>query len=183
MAAGDGLVTMTPTSIAVAGAGSSASINADGGVDFTSATSLSLNGVFTSGFDNYVVVANLKTASGGILGNMRLRAGGTDNTASNYAYQFLDISQTNKLAARSTAQTETYWVLAGDRNSGIITHFYGPYLAQPTAIRTITSKNDSSAPGEMFETATTHSASTSFDGFTVYSAAVTGNIVVFGYEE
>jgi hypothetical protein len=54
MAAGDGLVSMTPSSIAHSG--TSASINADGGVDFTAVTELSLNGVFTSDYDNYLIV-------------------------------------------------------------------------------------------------------------------------------
>ena len=89
MAAGDGLVTMTPTSIAVAGAGSSASINSDGGVDFTSATSLSLNGVFTSGYDNYLLVIfhEWSGASGGVDITCRLRAAGSDASGSNYTYQ------------------------------------------------------------------------------------------------
>lgn len=183
MAAGDGLISMTPSSIAFAGGGSeTASINSDGGVDFSAVTSLSLNDVFTSSFDNYLVVVNL-TATTGILASMRLRASGTDNSASDYTFQFLDVNNTNRNAVRSTSQNFTYWILAGNRPSGMLAHFYGPALAEPTAWRTITSKNDSTAPGELFETATTHSASTSFDGFTMYSSAMTGNVHVFGYEE
>ena len=183
MAAGDGLVSMKPSSIAHSG--TSASINADGGVDFTAVTSLSLNGVFTSEIDNYLVVTYFVTSSTSLLGSLRLRSGGSDNSASNYAFQYLDISTTFKNAARSTSQDFSYFHLGGDYTSGVTAHFYGPALAQPTAWRTITNKGDSVNPSQWFDSANTHSASTSFDGFTIYHASVnfTGNVHVFGYEE
>jgi hypothetical protein len=78
MAAGDGLVIMTPTSIAHAG--TSASINADGGVDFTAVTSLSLNGVFTSAHDNYLIVIRYVAASGDPRTRLRLRTAGYRRT-------------------------------------------------------------------------------------------------------
>ena len=48
-----GMVLMKPTSIAHSG--TSATLGANGQVTFTAVTSLSLNGCFTAGFDNYVV--------------------------------------------------------------------------------------------------------------------------------
>ena len=183
MAAGDGLISMTPTSIAHSG--TSATINSDGGVDFSAVTSLSLNGVFTSDYDNYLVVTNFVTSSNSFLGRLRLRDSGSDNTASNYAFQYLDVSETSITGARSTSQNFSYFHLGGNYMSGVTAHFYGPALAQPTAWRTITNKGDSVAPSQWFDSANTHSASTSFDGFTIYHASVdfTGNIHVFGYEE
>ena len=182
MAAGDGLISMTPTSIAHAG--TSATINSDGGVDFSAVTSLSLDGVFTSDHDNYLVVTNFVTSSISFLGRLRLRDSGSDNTA-NYAFQYLNVSETVINGTRSTSQNFSYFHLGGDYMSGVTAHFYGPALAQPTAWRTITSKGDSVAPSQLFDSANTHSASTSFDGFTIYHNThnFTGNIHVFGYEE
>lgn len=184
MAAGDGLIVMQPTSIVVAGAGSSASINSDGGVDFTAVTSLSLNGVFVSGIDNYLIVIRDKAsaANPGIYG--RLRASGTDATGSNYIQQHLRADNTTVAGGRSAAQS--YFELAQSSStteSGDVNHVYGPFLAQPTAFRSVSAWGLSSA--YIYDVAATHSLSTSYDGITIYPASnnITGNIVVFGYEE
>jgi hypothetical protein len=183
MAAGDGLVIMTPTSIASAGAGSSASINADGGVDFTAVTSLSLNGVFASGFDNYIVVIRA-VASSAVNLNWRYRASGTDNTANSYTVQRLDVASTGVQGSRATLTYTNSFQIDTNTGNGDVAHVYGPFLSQPTAHRIVSVYAENGAA--IYDTATTHSASTSFDGFTLYTGnanTVTGNIVVFGYEE
>lgn len=182
MAAGDGLIIMRPTSIAYAG--TTAGINADGGVDFTAVTSLSLNGVFTSSFDNYLIVARYKgSASTSIYA--RLRSAGTDATAANYVRQFLYLDGTTASSARQTAQSEGLgfgWVATSE--SGDHFHLYGPFLAQPTASRSVNVFGSSTV--QINEWASTHSLSTSYDGITLQTATAntfTGNIAVFGYEE
>jgi hypothetical protein len=181
MAAGDGLVIMTPTSIAHAG--TSASINSDGGVDFTAVTSLSLNGVFTSSFDNYLIVANYKTSTATSI-YARLRAAGTDDTGSNYARQYLYVTSTSVTGQRVTSQTEGLGFGYGaTSDSGEHFHIYGPFLAQPTASRSV---NVYGGTVELNDWASTHSLSTSYDGLTLRTSTVntfTGNVVVFGYEE
>ena len=186
MAAGDGLIVMQPTSIVVAGAGSSASINADGGVDFDAVTELSLNGVFTASHDNYLVVVRF-TSSGATSVDMRLRAAGTDNsTASSYVAQYIQANGTTVSGARQTSniRLDVLTPLATQR-CGANMHFYGPYLAQPTAMRVVTVLDRSSA--EIVDQAHTHNQSTAYDGFTIFRdtspQTLTGNIVVFGYEE
>ena len=184
MAAGDGLVTMTPTSIVVAGAGSSASINADGGVDFTSATSLSLNGVFTSAYENYLIIVGGGTiATGAETLSIRLRANGTDATGTNYTSQELFAGSTSVSGGRGTSMdtgnVAGWWT---PLRSAFTVHMYGPFLAQPTAWRSVSVTTDGNAT--IRDHATTHSLSTSYDGFTLRCPnAITGNIAVFGYEE
>ena len=182
MAAGDGLIVMTPTSINVTG--TSGSINADGGVDFTAVTSLSLNGVFTSAYDNYLIVIfhEWSGASGGINIDCRLRAAGSDASGSNYTYQNIVAADTSLSGARTSNQTSavminnhaTLW-------SGSHLHLYGPALAQPTATRSVQVIGDP----RVQDWATTHSLSTSYDGitFSVSSDNLTGSVTVFGYEE
>jgi hypothetical protein len=183
MAAGDGLVSMTPTSIAHSG--TSASINADGGVDFSAVTSLSLNGVFTSAHDNYLVVIRHQASSGtGI--DFRLRASGSDNSTSNsYVLQYIASDGSNTAGGRTTSN------IASDlsasyptQRDGTHIYLYGPYLAQPTAGRSVTGLGYTSA--YLLDSAFTHDQSTSYDGFTLTTDStqtLTGNIVVFGYEE
>ena len=182
MAAGDGLVSMTPTSIAHSG--TSASINADGGVDFTAVTSLSLNGVFTSEMDNYLVVWNVTVAAGIPSLNLKLRASGTDTTGSDYTRQSLDVYATTKSGARATSQAAFLVTVPDDiAPNGTTLHVYGPALAQPTAFRSVTIYSYDGA--SIWDAAATHSLSTAYDGFTLAptSSDVSGTIHVFGNEE
>ena len=185
MAAGDGLVSMAPTSIAHSG--TSASINADGGVDFSAVTSLSLNGVFTSDYDNYLIVVNhyVSNTTGNWRMWIRLRASGTDATAANYTSQRLSADGTTKGAQRLTSQTEFFLgQSSATLRSADTIHMYGPALSQPTAARNVNVYGSSNAT--IFDLANTHSLSTSYDGFTLIpetGAEFTGTIHVFGYEE
>ena len=181
MAAGDGLISMTPTSITHSG--TSASINADGGVDFTAVTSLSLNGVFTGDYDNYLLTIDLKCDSSGENFYYRLRASGTDATATNYTRQKVYANGSSVTGFRFTSQSYAGGeFITNTTRNGMQIHIYGPNLAQPTAFRSVTGLGDSGAALEDF--ASTHSLSTAYDGITVLiTQAFTGTVHVFGYEE
>jgi len=181
MAAGDGLVSMTPTSIA-AGVGT-ASINADGGVDFTAVTELSLNGVFTSDHDNYFCQVFYTVTINDVSFTFRLRVGGSDNsTASSYTSQSLNAFSTTRSGGRSSGTSGQIGVSGTSQGNARAMHFYGPALAQPTAVRFVSVSGESVGIGE---NAVTHNQSTAYDGFTLFlgSGTMTGNIHVFGSEE
>lgn len=183
MAAGDGLISMTPTSIAV-GSGT-ASINADGGVDFSAVTSLSLNGVFTSEFDNYrITLSSIASAVADLL--LVLRVGGVNATGANYTCEYMYGQGTAVGAQRYSGRTNALGFMAGSTTlqSGGECHMYGPALAQATAWRNVNANSYLSAT--IADYASTHSLATSYDGFTLTSDAgqtFTGNVHVFGYEE
>jgi hypothetical protein len=176
-----GMVIMRPTSIVVAGAGSSASVRAAGGVEFASATSLSLNGVFTSDYDDYMIVYQVHLASGDSWFTMRLRASGSDASGSNYTYQELNTDNTTINAGRSSNQTSTlFGYISNTQRSAVTAHVYGPNLAQPTAGRVCNTYGQSSA--RLMDHAFTHSLSTAYDGFTISANAsnATGLVTVYG---
>jgi hypothetical protein len=177
MAAGDGLVSMTPTSIAYSG--TSATINADGGVDFTAVTELNLNGVFTSDYDNYLFVTRLTGTGAQALG-IKLRVSGTDTTDSNYARQYLQASGASTLAGRQTGVSLINLLPFNTFTTGQHLHIYGPALAQATAGRVVNTLS-----GDLADYAWTHSTATAYDGLSLFvtGGSVTGNIHVFGYEE
>ena len=182
MAAGDGLVSMTPTSIA-AGVGT-ATTNSDGGVDFSAVTSVSLDGVFTSDYDNYLMVVTGTMASGGDPYRVKFRASGTDTTGSDYTFQRLRAIGTGYNGTRFTSQSDAWVGQAGDaNNTGTTVAIYGPALAQPTAMRNVHGGGADST--SLYDFASTHSLSTAYDGLTLYvtSSSITGNVHVFGYEE
>ena len=180
--AAPGMVLLTPTSITHSG--TSASIGANGQVTFTAVTSLSLNGVFSADFDNYVVSwrGSVNQDRPGLL--IRYRASGTDATGTNYVRQFIVADSTTVSAQRVTSQTVAD-IGAPDNDvnaNGETVFIYGPYLSQPTAWRNIGVSTHLSA--RIFDFAGTHSLSTSYDGFTILpglgGATMTGALQVYG---
>lgn len=181
----NGLVVMTPTSIASTGAGNSSSINADGSVDFASCETLSLNGVFTSSYDNYMIVLRGSLTSDTYI-DARLRSSGSDASGSNYTRQYVYADATTIGASRSSSQTslEIGYGLNTQRY-GLSCYLFGPYLSQATATRSVTASDYLSA--YIHDTACTHSLSTSYDGITLIlrtaGRTFSGLVTVFGFNQ
>jgi len=176
--AAPGMVLLTDYTITHAG--TSATLT-NGQVTFTGVTSLSLNGVFTADFDNYVVsIRGIIATSGGSI-DARYRSSGTDASGSNYARQLMEAANTNVSANRSTGQTShPFMGMNNASEQGAYVMIYGPHLAQPTAYRNVGVHSFSGA--YMQEYAGTHSLSTSYDGFTLIPSAnsITGALQVYG---
>ncbi len=99
-----GLKLIVPTSVAATGAGSSASVSATGKVTFTSAATISVNGVFSATYDNYLAVCRATLTTGtSVLQAVRLRASGTDDTGNNITRQYLAAFSTSVTGARDTS--------------------------------------------------------------------------------
>ena len=174
-----GIVLVKPTSITHSG--TSATLGANGQVTFTAVTSLSLNGVFSADFDNYVVNIRYATSNNGPNVGVRLRASGSDASGSDYARQYLGADSTSLLVARQTSQTiAKVLVGASAQRSGEHFAIYGPYLAQPTAMRTDSANGYLNA--YIRSAVGTHSLSTSYDGFSLIpdSGDMTGALQVYG---
>lgn len=175
-----GMILMRPTSIVVAGVGATASIGVNGSVTFTSATSLSLNGVFTSSYDNYMIVCRATSSVASNI-SVRFRVGGTDNSTSNsYVTQEMEANGTTVGGARLTNNLGRIAAMNATQRCGFVTNVYGPFLAQPTAFRTVISNDLSSA--RIVDHAGTHNQSTSYDGITFITdtGSSTGLVSVYG---
>lgn len=184
MAIGDGLVTMTPASITFTG--TSAVVNSVGGVDFVALTNLSLNGIFTSDYENYLIVIRAKANAGQEEFGARLRVAGVDASgASDYARQRFYVGGADFTLAteRTTDSSFEFCIIDNQGMSGAHVHLYGPYLAQETAMRSIGVNGE--AGGYITDYAGVHSLTTSYDGLTLTPTGnnFTGNLHVFGYEE
>jgi hypothetical protein len=178
----NGLVVMTPSSISYSG--TSASINADGSVDFSAVTSLSLNGVFTGDYDNYMVVTRSVHSSDQRAILSQLRASGTNAGGSDYTLQVIYAASTTVSAQRYTSFSSlVFGATSQTQRSGDVCYVFGPFLAQPTASRTVNVNGDAS--GAILSYASTHSLSTSYDGFTlsVSSGNFSGLVTVFGFNQ
>jgi len=176
----NGIRLITPTSVAKTGASSTATINAGGSVTFALCATLSLNGVFTSTYDNYII--DIRCVDDGTKQlRIRMRLAGTDNsTASSYVDQRLRASSTSVSGTRTTANIANIFDNSATQRSGLQLFMYGPGLAQPTAGRTVTAGGTSSA--EISDHAWTHNQSTAYDGCSLIMASGTfsGLVKVYG---
>jgi hypothetical protein len=179
----DGMVLMKPTSIVSTGTGNSSSIGTNGSVTFSSCATLTLDGVFTADYDNYVIVSRHNTASGTYELYARLRASGSDASGTDYTRQQIFANGTSVTGARQTSQTSLRVGSSSDeQRSAESVYFYGPYLSQPTATRTVSVVGKDS--GRIIDLACTHSLSTSYTGITIITEAstISGLIAVYGLE-
>ena len=179
----NGIVLLTPSSVAVTGSGSeTATINSGGSVTFSACGSLSLNGVFSSTYDNYVI--DLRYVGTGNQENLsfRLRSSGSDATGTNYVRQALVTNSTTVSAGRNTYDSGYFGLNDSEQRSGLTGYFYGPALAQPTAARSVSATGDGGA--RTWDEAVTHSLSTAYDGITFLTTGAgvtfTGLVKVYG---
>jgi hypothetical protein len=174
-----GMVLLTPTSIAYAG--TSASIGANGSVEFTAITNLELRGVFSADYDNYQIVFWWQAIGGLTTIRNRFMSGTTPESGANYALQQLYADSTTVSAARYLGQTAGVMGV-GDtaQRNGYVVSIYGPYLTQPTAQRNVGIYSLNSAT--LYDDADTHSLSTSYDGINIfpYANSITGLVSVYG---
>lgn len=175
-----GLISMRPSSISHSGTG--ATINANGGVDIDAVSSVSLNGVFTSAYENYLVLWN-GTASGTVGLSCRYRVAGADATGANYDGQYYKADSTSMSGARSTGQTSISISDLGAGPNGMAIHIYGVATAAATAQRCESNSPVSNAL--IVDWAGIHTLTTAYDGLTVFpsSGSISGTIHVFAYEE
>lgn len=176
-----GMVLMTPTSITSTGTGNSSSIGENGSVTFSSCETLSLNGVFTSQYDYYMIQMRYVSDTIGKELRARLRASGTDNsTTGSYIHQRLTASSTAVSAVRTG--TNTFEIGNSDLTlrSGIALYLYGPFLVQPTAVRSVTVGGQGNAI--IVDYAATHNQSVSYDGISLFASTglLTGLVSVYG---
>lgn len=178
-----GLVPIVPTSVV------NGSTTGDGQITFSAASTISVNGVFDSTFETYLVTVNITTTSSAMALGFRMRAGGTDNSASSYITTLNGVTSGGtaaNIASSGTSNILTYLptgYAGGSANLTVI----NPAVASATKILAATSGSDSGytqftgRSGSLL-----HNVSSAFDGFTIQSggaATLTGSIRVYGYSK
>lgn len=144
---------------------------------FSGLSSVSVNNCFTAVYQNYRLVFS-GTGSGDAL--LRLRAGGVDNTSSDYRMARYFVGHNVNVAFTSvTNNTQTNMILgnASSNDSVFSADLFNPHLA----VNTLCVSN---AAGPLLQTiAGSLLNSVSFDGCTVYasSGTLTGSLRIYGY--
>jgi hypothetical protein len=147
---------------------------------FTSSTSVNVSNCFSSTYDNYrilVKVSGTSPTNGEV--RLRMRSGGSDNTASSYNYQRLYAQTTSVGGSSATNQSSS---ILGSWNvdlSQIATDMFSPFKAENTGFMSVSSYNQTHI--DNFSGA--HKVASSFDGFTMFPDAgnITGEVWVYGY--
>jgi hypothetical protein len=176
-AAAPGMDLITPTSVAGAG------VTLSGGqVTFTAASTVSVNGCYSSAYANYIVIYEESARSGAISTYLRMRVSGSDSSASNYAYKNVALptnSATVTWAAQGNGSTDTSALLSnGDSSTtNYLINVASPFIATSTKMGFVVG---STAALQGINAAFT--AATSFDGFTIYTGSgnITGTIRIYG---
>ena len=179
---------ITPSSVTTSGGASASGTGKTTFTGLTTTGSISLEGIFSATFDNYLLVIGSLEGTGGSL-LCRLRVGGSDASGGDYARQQIDAEATTVSGSRSTGQTSTRIgnASAASTYSGNHVYVYGPNLAQPTAFRSVSSYMDNGL-SRILDYASTHSLSTSYTALTLFGSGATspgtaGTIQVFGLSQ
>jgi len=154
--------------------------------DFTSVSSVSVNDVFSSAYDNYKLVMNFQGSSNALI-SMRLRVAGSDNSSNIYTQQGVQTSAgtiQNPPGVGTTTSFSLINVSSGIDVSGASMDLLLPFLARRTR-HSLTGFYYVNATNSSVLRGGEHDSATSFTGFTLITSAgnITGNITVYGYRK
>lgn len=182
------LVPIIPTSVTVTSGTSS--IGTNGLVTFTSASAVSLNGIFTSSYTNYRAIVNMDahSVSGDVV--VRLRNSGSDNSSSVYGNAVFYMNSGGSYGGGVIGATGTYWTISylssAVAASNYILEFFNPQVSKQTGMTSWQVRHDSTSNGTCeYRTGThVHGTSASYDSATVYSLSgtMTGTVKFYGYK-
>jgi hypothetical protein len=151
---------------------------------FSSTNSVIFNNVFSSTYQNYLIVGRITGTATSIA--WRLRASGTNATGSNYTYQSFSSEGTSNTSARGTGQAVFYGPAV---TTGEITTFtysvFSPNEAAMTGVEMRHQSRTSTSNNSININAGAHTLSSAYDGFEFYESGagnLTGSIRVYGYQ-
>lgn len=177
------LTLITPTSTANSGG----SVTTTGGeVSFSGCTSVSVNGVFSSTYTNYLIITDSISANTQTDIYFRLRASGTDTTT-NYGGMTFTKPFATGVAAPVSIGSNTFGtasVYFGDGNN--TGKFFNNFIISSPNVATKTSLTGALISEGTYQTIGGYqSDNTQFDGFTFYTTTnnITGKVRVYGYSK
>jgi hypothetical protein len=167
-------VLVEPTTIANTGG---TATKTGGQVVYSGVTSLSLNGVFSATYRNYLMVFNT-VLTGAADPSLRYRVAGVDASGNDYVGQFARALNTTFLGSLSTQTLSNINVLGGTNNVYNAT-FYAPFETVGTQ-----HYMTQGAENGIAILTNRHSLANSYDGFTILTASgsFAGSLRVYGYD-
>ena len=168
-----------PTSVA----GTGVTLGAAGKVTFSASTAVSVNGCFTSTYDNYLIVVDISATSANSIPQFRLRLAGTDASGATDYYSNSLVGSGASTAAAAFSTNLGYIATASLRETSGELRLFEPALAAPTRW-TVTSMQHATTPViQVGVFGGRHNLSTAYDGITIYPSTgnITGTFRIYGY--
>jgi len=186
-----GLTSIIPTS--VAGTGVSQTGTDSMRVVFSSASSISVNGVFSSTYRHYKVVWSVNGSSQAAYLRWKNRSAGTDTTDSSYTTVGALWSVSAGTGSGTNIGTGNqgtssmicgYYQTAVSAGGGII-EVQQPFIADYTTLSFMGGGNNNNSSLGSVQGTAIHYVASSYDGFTIIPSGgiVTGSLCVYGYNE
>lgn len=180
---GFGLVLIKPSTVV------NGTDNGKGTVSFSAQSTVSLNGVFNSTYDNYrIVFGNLNGSGAQQDVGLRLRKNNADNSSSIYYRQYLNATSTSVSGAR--VATSSNWIVFAVRDQGPFQAILDIFNPNNATIKTGAlgfKAYGSTSENSIIISSYTHdlTSSADFDGFTIFPASGTmsGTVSVYGYND
>jgi hypothetical protein len=153
---------------------------------FTTQTTVSVDNVFSSTYDNYLIRVNNLANSENAWTGIRMRVSGSDYSGATYRKQVLSASSTTLTGSRTlndTSWNEVFYQNTSIPNFNSI-EIQNPFLTEVTSAVSIGSlETAASTVGIMFWYGL--NTTTSYDGFTLIPAGgnITGSVSVYGYNK
>lgn len=179
-----GLVLLTP------GSATNGTVGSTGGITFSAASTVSVDNIFSSTYDNYKIVLSYTTAgSSGAALTMRLRTSSGDISTLNHFYGLMryGFNGTQYNAGASTAQTSWLITHSYTLTNSLSLDIFNPFVS--TRQTNLTGNMYGVDSGSNAETNGVVSArfdnNTSFTGFSLIQATttMTGTLQVYGYKK
>ena len=155
---------------------------------FSAVASQAVTSAFSATYTRYKVVIEIDSNSSTGYISLRMRSGGTDNTAANYFYSGIYNTSTTTAPAgeggsAATAFQPAYLNSAG-ANLIVNMEMNNPYATKYTNYNAASIRNEGSGLAVQTLNAGTLSVTTSYDGFTIIgSGNITGKATVYGYQD
>ena len=168
---------MIPTSVSGTGASLSG-----GTIALSSCTDVTINGVFTADYENYLLLARLSFTGGDAV--MQLTTSGTPSAGTAYNWSFMQAYAGAGVTTVRTAGTSST-ILMSNQNGvygSAACDIFAPQLAVPTMFQVANLRNDGSygTPANYLFYGN-NSNSTSYDGLKIIGGgAMTGSIMIYG---
>ena len=153
----------------------------------SAAASLNVNNCFTASYTNYKILINLTAAGANDYMYMKMRISGTDSSTNYYGWLQRNFSssatqptQTSNISNGSSGVE----IASSTLNLTSVTEVLSPYTATPTGFASVANIWDTGNSRTLSYTwQGMHSASTSYDGFSLIpnSGTLTGTVYIYGY--
>jgi hypothetical protein len=155
---------------------------------FSEVANHSVNNVFTATYRNYQIILNVNGSIDGTSCRLKLRASGTDSSAS-YYFGLAQTTSGGTVAGSNGNNVTTGFTLTGIRNNATARNvanvtLYSPQLAIATNY-TVTASFDDGNVVAGNAGGGTHNVATAYDGFTLVASSgnITGVVSVYGFKK